>query len=47
MVSLIGGKDKVKIRNSTPLEFRNLLISRVQGVHDQVPEMPDGQAELF
>jgi hypothetical protein len=27
MVSMIGGKDKTKIRNATPPEFRDLLIS--------------------
>lgn len=27
MTAMIGGKDKTKIRNATPLEFRDLLIS--------------------
>lgn len=27
MVAMIGGKDKTKIRNATPLEFRDVLVS--------------------
>ena len=30
MVAMIGGKDKKKIRNTTPIKFRDLLISLVQ-----------------
>ena len=26
MMAMIGGKDKTKIRNATPIEFRDLLI---------------------
>jgi ABC-type antimicrobial peptide transport system ATPase subunit len=26
MLAMIGGKDKTKIRNATPLEFRDVLI---------------------
>jgi hypothetical protein len=29
MMAMIGGKDKTKIRNTTPIEFRDLLISIV------------------
>lgn len=29
MMAIVGGKDKTKIRNSTPDEFRDLLISMV------------------
>jgi hypothetical protein len=29
MMAMVGGKDKTKIRNSTPDEFRDLLISMV------------------
>jgi hypothetical protein len=31
MCAMVGGKDKTKIRNATPLPFRNLLISLVEG----------------
>jgi len=27
MMAMIGGKDKTRIRNATPIEFRDLLIS--------------------
>lgn len=27
MIAMVGGKDKIKIRNATPVEFRDLLIS--------------------
>jgi len=27
MMAMVGGKDKTKIRNATPLEFRDVLIS--------------------
>jgi hypothetical protein len=30
MMAMVGGKDKTKIRNSTPDEFRDLLISMVR-----------------
>ena len=29
MTAMVGGKDKTKIRNATPIEFRDLLISMV------------------
>jgi hypothetical protein len=32
MVAMIGGKDKTRIRNATPIEFRDLLISIANGV---------------
>lgn len=32
VVAMIGGKDKTKIRNATPLPFRDLLISMVRSV---------------
>lgn len=31
MVAMIGGKDKTKIRNATPPEFRDLLITMARG----------------
>jgi hypothetical protein len=31
MVSMIGGKDKTKIRNATPVKFRDLLLSLAAG----------------
>jgi hypothetical protein len=30
MMAMVGGKDKTKIRNATPDEFRDLLISMVR-----------------
>lgn len=30
MMAMVGGKDKTKIRNATPIEFRDLLISIAQ-----------------
>ena len=27
MMAMVGGKDKTRIRNATPIEFRDLLIS--------------------
>jgi hypothetical protein len=30
MMAMVGGKDKTKIRNSTPDEFRDLLLSMVR-----------------
>ena len=29
MMAMVGGKDKTKIRNATPIEFRDLLLSMV------------------
>ena len=31
MMAMIGGKDKTKIRNSTPIQFRDMLIGIVRG----------------
>jgi hypothetical protein len=31
MMAMVGGKDKTKIRNTTPDEFRDLLLSMVRG----------------
>lgn len=30
MMAMVGGKDKTKIRNATPIEFRDLLLGMVQ-----------------
>lgn len=30
MMAMVGGKDKTKIRNATPIEFRNALVSMVR-----------------
>jgi hypothetical protein len=30
MMAMVGGKDKTKIRNATPDEFRDLLLSMVR-----------------
>lgn len=32
MMAMVGGKDKTKIRNATPVEFRDLLVSMVGGI---------------
>lgn len=32
MIAMVGGKDKVKIRNATPIEFRDVLISIANSV---------------
>jgi hypothetical protein len=34
MMAMVGGKDKTKIRNATPIEFRDLLISLAQTTHN-------------
>jgi hypothetical protein len=31
MMAMVGGKDKTRIRNATPPEFRDLLISIARG----------------
>ena len=36
MMAMVGGKDKTKIRNATPIEFRNLLISIAQSASKAV-----------
>jgi hypothetical protein len=30
MMAMVGGKDKTRIRNATPIEFRDLLISMAE-----------------
>lgn len=35
MTAMVGGKDKTKIRNATPEEFRDLLISMAQSARQQ------------
>ena len=34
MMAMVGGKDKTKIRNATPIEFRDLLISLARTTQD-------------
>ena len=34
MMAMIGGKNKTKVRNATPVEFRDLLISLVRSTQD-------------
>lgn len=31
MMAMVGGKDKTRIRNATPIQFRDVLISMVEG----------------
>jgi hypothetical protein len=35
MMAMVGGKDKTKIRNATPIEFRDLLISIAKTITDE------------
>lgn len=35
VVAMVGGKDKTKIRNATPMPFRDLLLSLAKSVHRQ------------
>jgi hypothetical protein len=30
MMAMVGGKDKTKIRNATPTEFRDVLVSMIR-----------------
>jgi hypothetical protein len=46
LVSCIGGKDKVKIRNATPAEFRDLLLS-IARTADPAPRQEPVAASLF
>jgi hypothetical protein len=36
MVAMVGGKDKKRIRNATPIEFRDLLISMVRPCAERI-----------
>jgi hypothetical protein len=36
MVAMIGGKDKTKIRNATPIAFRDVLLSLASNATGQV-----------
>lgn len=51
MIAMIGGKDKTKIRNSTPIEFRDLLIKIIENKFQEVaiekPEQDQEQLLLF
>jgi hypothetical protein len=38
MTAMVGGKDKTKIRNATPIEFRDLLISMARSVRTPILE---------
>jgi len=42
-VAMVGGKDKTKIRNATPLQFRDLLLSIARS--EAAVPMPDN--DLF
>lgn len=39
MMAMVGGKDKTKIRNATPAEFRDVLIAMARSVHASAPVM--------
>jgi hypothetical protein len=38
MMAMVGGKDKTRIRNATPLEFRDVLIDMARSVSDKRTE---------
>jgi hypothetical protein len=33
MIAMVGGKDKTRIRNATPVEFRDVLLAMARSVH--------------
>jgi len=35
MMAMVGGKDKTRIRNATPDDFRNILVSMAQSAHQR------------
>ena len=41
MMAMVGGKNKTKIRNATPIEFRDLLISLARTTQGVIYENPD------
>lgn len=36
MTAMVGGKDKTKIRNATPIEFRDVLLSIARSARDVI-----------
>jgi hypothetical protein len=40
MMAMVGGKDKTRIRNATPVEFRDVLISLAQSCSVPIPPCP-------
>ena len=44
-VAMIGGKDKTKIRNATPPEFRDLLLSIANTANDEMTSRPKNQTK--
>jgi len=34
MMAMVGGKDKTRIRNATPTEFRDVLLSMARSVNN-------------
>ena len=44
VMAAIGGKDKTRIRNATPLAFRDLLLS-IAASYDPIPASPDAPGE--
>jgi len=40
VVAMVGGKDKTRIRNSTPAEFRDILVSMARTATSSAEEMP-------
>jgi len=44
MMAMVGGKDKTKIRNSTPDEFRDVLLSMARGPSHSQQDRAEGQS---
>jgi hypothetical protein len=44
MMAMVGGKDKTKIRNSTPDDFRDLLLSMARTPQEPEPELSNSPA---
>lgn len=38
MMAMVGGKDKTKIRNATPIAFRDVLISMARSARTPILE---------
>lgn len=45
MTAMVGGKDKTKIRNATPVEFRDVLISIARTAHLRKAAQEQGRLE--
>lgn len=41
MTAMVGGKDKTKIRNATPIEFRDVLLAIARSAQKSEVTLPD------